>query len=116
MKYIALISPIFLTGCLGEFIQSEGGQATVDATATGLSFLGPWGVAAGGLLTAVAGGYKGYAHHKDKKKLVKDLSLDTYHRFKNLSDKDKQVLDADIRAMIPAKYQSYYDKVKELDK
>ena len=136
MKPITLIPLILLTGCLGmpEEATATLADATaaglsllnplgmteettltvVDATAAGLSLLGPWGVAGGALLSTVVAGVKGYSTHKNSKKLISDLSVDGYHRFKKLSDKDKQVLDNDVRQMVPQNYRKYYDKAKEL--
>tara|TARA_R110002126_G_scaffold182843_1_gene331455 strand:+ start:323 stop:667 length:345 start_codon:yes stop_codon:yes gene_type:complete len=112
IKYIALTSVVLLAGCLGMDEQTT--DTVVATTAAGLSLLGPWGVAAGGLITTVAAAYKGYGVHKSKKQMVMDLSKDSYSKFKNMTPKEKSVLDNDVRDMVPEKYRKYYDQAKEL--
>lgn len=117
IKTLLIFVALLLTGCsVGEFVDAIFTPVTPEGPAPvdGLSLLGPWGVAGGTLLTSVYSGIKAYGTHKDKKKLVMDLGADTYNKYKSMDAKDKAKLDKDVKGMIPAKYQKYYDLGKEM--
>ena len=113
IKQLLVIPVLFLIGCISaETVSDPNTAKVVDGVATGLSFLGPWGIAGGGLLTTAYASLRSYMTHKSKKKLVMDLSDDTYSEYNNLSIKEKEHLDSKVRSMIPVKYQKYYDEAK----
>lgn len=116
---LLLIPLIFLMGCLGgESIAPDTATAivgtAVDAAATALPLLGPWGAAGGLALTSLYGAFRSYSTHRDKKKLVMNLGRDAYDKYKSLQPEDKKALDEDMRRTIAPKYQKYYDMGKNL--
>ena len=105
-----VLALVMCVGCIsGETLFGDNAEKVVDASATGLSLLGPWGVAGGGLLTTIYAAGKSYFNHGDAKKSAMNLGKDTYAKYQSMSKEDKHALDKDVRAMVPAKYQKYYD-------
>ena len=115
IKSILLIPVIFLIGCFSvDALTGDTAETVVNTTAGGLSLLGPWGIAGGGLLTTLFAGAKGYLVHKDKKKLAMNLGADMYEKYNSMSAKDKAQMDEDVRGKLSPQYQKYYDAGKSL--
>lgn len=120
IKYIALIALTALVGCEAPAwvdtifgAGDAGGPAPVEVVG---SAFGPWGVAAGGLAASIYQTWSKKGVKDGKIQLIKDLGGDAYDKYGSFSKSDKEKLDVDIKAMVPAKYHKYYDMGKEAAK